>query len=559
MCLKRYMDRIFAAAGIVVLSPVLLVIIIAIKLDSCGPVFFRQKRVGIHKTHFNILKFRTMRIDTPKDMPTHMLSNPEQYITKVGKFLRKTSLDELPQIINILKGEMSIIGPRPALWNQYDLIAERDKYGANDVLPGLTGWAQINGRDELEIPVKAELDGIYVKNMGILMDMKCFAGTIVSVLKSDGVMEGGTGELRKGKNKKYLVLTNHSYMLWQFRRELLQDLLDKGQVVLAMPFVGHEQDFERMGCRCIEVPIDRRGLNPVTDYALYRSYVRLLKEEQPDQVITYSIKPNIYGGYACAKLGIPYAANVQGMGTAFQKKGLAQIVALMYKIALRKVKVVFFENTANANEFIQRKIVERNKVRILNGAGVNLEHFAYKEYPGEENGIHILYLGRIMKEKGIDELFEAAAQIKEKYGDQVVFDLVGFFEDEYKEKVEKLVSDGIIVFHGFQEDPRPYYQMAHCVVLPSYHEGMSNVLLEAAATGRAVITSNIPGCREALKDGKSGYLTAVRSAEDLKNKLDKFLSVKKSSRADMGKYGRKHMQDEFDKREIVKSTVYSIG
>ena len=193
IAIKGIVDRVLALAGLIILAPVFLVIILAIKLESKGPVFFKQKRVGIHKSHFNILKFRTMRIDTPKDMPTHLLNNPDQYITKVGRFLRKTSLDELPQIINILKGDMSIIGPRPALWNQYDLIAERDKYGANDVFPGLTGWAQINGRDELEIPIKAKLDGYYVKHMGLAMDVKCFFGTFVAVLSSKGVVEGGTG------------------------------------------------------------------------------------------------------------------------------------------------------------------------------------------------------------------------------------------------------------------------------------------------------------------------------------------------------------------------------
>lgn len=190
---KRMIDLILSCIGLIVLAPVFIILIIAIKLDSSGPVLFKQRRIGIHKSHFDILKFRTMRIDTPKDTPTHLLENPEQYITRVGKFLRKTSLDELPQIINIIKGEMSIIGPRPALWNQYDLIAERDKYGANDVPPGLTGWAQINGRDELPIEVKAKLDGEYVQKMGLFMDIKCFFGTIVSVLKRDGVVEGGTG------------------------------------------------------------------------------------------------------------------------------------------------------------------------------------------------------------------------------------------------------------------------------------------------------------------------------------------------------------------------------
>jgi len=195
------LDIVLSLVGLVLLSPLFLILVVAIKLDSKGPVLFKQKRVGIHKSHFNILKFRTMRIDTPKDTPTHLLKNPEQYITRVGKFLRKTSLDELPQIWNILVGHMSIIGPRPALWNQYDLIAERDKYGANDVRPGLTGWAQINGRDELPIEVKAKLDGEYVKRISFLFDLKCFFGTIVSVIKSDGVIEGGTGAIEEAKNK----------------------------------------------------------------------------------------------------------------------------------------------------------------------------------------------------------------------------------------------------------------------------------------------------------------------------------------------------------------------
>ena len=196
-CLKRVIDFILSLSGLIILSPVLLIIAIAIKMDSKGPVFFKQKRVGIHKSFFNIYKFGTMYTDTPKDMPTHLLNNPDAFITKVGGFLRKTSLDELPQLINILKGEMAVIGPRPALYNQDDLIAERDKYGANDVRPGLTGLAQINGRDELEIDVKARLDGEYVKNLSFLLDLKCFFGTFSSVLKHEGVVEGGTGTLHK--------------------------------------------------------------------------------------------------------------------------------------------------------------------------------------------------------------------------------------------------------------------------------------------------------------------------------------------------------------------------
>lgn len=192
--IKRVVDIVCSLIAIIILSPVFLIIALTIKVDSPGPVFFKQKRVGIHKSHFNILKFRTMRVDTPKDVPTHQLKNPEAYLTKVGKFLRKTSLDELPQVFNIFIGQMSIVGPRPALWNQYDLIEERDKYGANDVPVGLTGWAQINGRDELPIKVKAQLDGEYVQKIGPIMDLRCFFGSFLSVLKHKGVKEGGTGK-----------------------------------------------------------------------------------------------------------------------------------------------------------------------------------------------------------------------------------------------------------------------------------------------------------------------------------------------------------------------------
>ncbi len=194
---KRVIDIVLSGIGLLVLAVPMLIVAVIIRCEDPGPVIFKQKRIGLHKKCFSLYKFRSMRLDTPRDMPTHLLEKPEQYILKVGGFIRKTSIDELPQIWNIFKGDMSIIGPRPALWNQDDLIAERDKYGANDVKPGLTGWAQINGRDELEIPVKAKLDGEYVEKMSLGMDIRCFFGTIGSVLKSDGVVEGGTGEMKK--------------------------------------------------------------------------------------------------------------------------------------------------------------------------------------------------------------------------------------------------------------------------------------------------------------------------------------------------------------------------
>ncbi|GBD82283.1 putative polyprenyl-phosphate--hexose-phosphate transferase [Tetragenococcus halophilus subsp. halophilus] len=199
--IKRVLGFLLSLLGIIILSPILLIICLAIKIDSKGPIIFKQKRVGKNKKYFNIYKFRTMKSETPKEMPTHLLNNPDAFITKVGKFLRKTSLDELPQLFNILKGDMAVIGPRPALWNQYDLIAERDKYGVNEAQPGLTGLAQISGRDELEIPVKAQIDGKYTSNISFVMDLKCFVETILSIVKSDGVVEGGTGTKKKADDE----------------------------------------------------------------------------------------------------------------------------------------------------------------------------------------------------------------------------------------------------------------------------------------------------------------------------------------------------------------------
>ena len=559
--LKKATDKILSGAGLVVLSPVFAGIAIAIKAEDglTAPVFFKQKRVGIHKNHFMLYKFRSMRTDTPHDTPTHLLTDPEQYLTRVGKWLRKTSLDELPQLLNIFHGDMAVVGPRPALWNQYDLLEERDRYGANDVCPGLTGWAQIHGRDELEIKEKARLDGYYVKHMNPVMDIRCILGTVSSVLKSEGVVEGGTGAMSSGgkiNKKKILIITNHSYMLYRFRKELIQKLLEDSEVVISTPFVGHETDLKELGANCIKTEVDRRSINPFTDLKLLRTYKTILKQEKPDLVITYSIKPNIYAGYLCGKMKIPFCANVQGLGTAFQKALLSNLVTVMYRTAFRKVETVFFENQANAQAFVRRRILPAKKEVVLSGAGINLEEYRYRQYPDNEK-VHFLYLGRIMKEKGMDELFGAVEQLR-KDGCEFVLDLVGFFEDEYKKQVEQLQSEGIVRFYGFQENPKPYYAQTDCVVLPSYHEGMSNVLLEAAASGRAIITTDIPGCREAVDNGKSGMLCKVKSTDSLYKAMKRFTELSREKRELLGKAGREKMEREFDKKKVVEETVKVI-
>ena len=356
--------------------------------------------------------------------------------------------------------------------------------------------------------------------------------------------------------KRILIVTNHSYMFWQFRKELVEALMKDHEVILAMPFVGHEEDFQKMGIQCIPVSMNRRGVNPFAEAKLLWDYERLLKKISPDFVLTYSIKPNIYIGLLCSCRKIPYYANVQGLGTAFQKPVLTGFATVLYRMAFQKVKYVFFENQENAREFSERKIVTADRQVVLPGAGINLEKYKMEPYPNHSR-IHFLYLGRIMKEKGIEELFYAVQRLKEENED-FVLDLVGFFEDIYKKQVEELEKLGIARFYGFQSDPRPFYAEADCVVLPSYHEGMSNVLLEAAATGRPVITSNIPGCRESVEDGKSGLLVEVKNKEMLYQEMKKMLHCSREERERMGKAGREKMERDFRKEAVVEKTVRSL-
>lgn len=550
--IKRLLDLIISLIAFIILIPLFIIIALAIKTNSKGPVFFRQKRVACNKEYFNIYKFRTMYQETPQDVPTHLFSEAISFITPVGSFLRKTSLDELPQLINIIKGEMSFIGPRPALWNQYDLIEERDEYGANNVRPGLSGWAQINGRDELDIQTKARLDGYYASHISFLFDLRCFFGTFLSVFREEGVVEGGTGSL--SKRKKVMIITNHSYMLYRFRKELITSLKQQYDIVLVMPYVGHEDDFQAMGICCIETKFERRGTNPFKEMKLFKRYKQILKEEHPDYVITYSIKPNIYAGILCKKMHIPYAVNVQGLGTAFEKRYLSKVVTKLYRYALKRVETVFFENKQNAKEFLDRKIINKDQVKVLNGAGINIDEYAYQAYPTHET-FHFLYLGRIMKEKGMDELFAAAQRLREE-NNSFIIDIVGFFEDEYEKQINEMKD--FVHFHGFQENPIPYYAEADCIVMPSYHEGLSNVLLEASAIGRPVITTNIPGCREAVDDKTTGLLVKVRDSNSLYQAMKQMLETSAAKRKEMGLAARQKIINEFEKSKVVNETIQQI-
>lgn len=356
--------------------------------------------------------------------------------------------------------------------------------------------------------------------------------------------------------KKVIIITNHSYMLYRFRKELLSRLAQYCEIVICTPFVGHEDDFKEYGYTLIETPLNRRGMNPAEDLGLIRQYRKVLKEQKPDLVITYSIKPNIYAGALCASMHIPYIANVQGLGTAFESRKMAAAVSKMYHFGLRKASRVIFENETDANEFINRRIVLQKNLAVMQGAGVNLQEYKYTEYP-KNDLVHFLYIGRIMTEKGVGELFEAADQLHEKY--DFILDIVGFYEDAYKQRVEKLVQKGVAVFHGFQEDPIPYYVHADCVVMPSYHEGMSNVNLEASALGRPVITTDIPGCNNSVENGINGYLVQPKDMQGLYEAMEQFLCLTDKEREILGKNARKKMENEFDRNSVVSKISYMVS
>ena len=559
---KRPVSFLLSLLGIILLCWLYLILIIAIKLDSPGPVFFKQKRVGKNKTYFNILKFRTMRIDTPHDVPTHLLTNPDQYITRVGRFLRKTSLDELPQLFNILKGDMDVIGPRPALWNQYDLIAERDKYGANDIRPGLTGWAQIHGRDELEIEEKARLDGYYVAHAGPVMDLKCFFGTITAVLKHEGVVEGGTGAMHEQKPQKILILANHYQTLRVFRRDLIRALAARGyEVVISIPPCEEEHRAELVsyGARVVFTEMERRGMNPLHDLALIRRYRKLLKAERPDRVIAYTIKPNIYGALTCRWAKIPCAVNITGLGSPFQSQNLTRkLVSLMYRVCCSRAEVIFFENEENRGILVRDGVVRAEQTAVLNGAGVNLEDFPAEAYPPPEEPLTFLFMGRVMAEKGVDELFSVIPRVREAVP-EAQFDFIGWYEDDYKDRVEALEAQGLIRYYGFQDDVKPFIRRAHCVLLPSWHEGMSNTLLEGAAMARPLITNRIHGCMEAVIEGETGFLAEKQDAESLYQQIMAFAALPYEEKAAMGRRGRAYMEERFDKRKVVAATLDRLG
>ncbi|OZQ71154.1 glycosyltransferase family 4 protein [Paenibacillus odorifer] len=350
--------------------------------------------------------------------------------------------------------------------------------------------------------------------------------------------------------KKILILANNDVGLYKFRKELIQELLKKYEVYISLPegeFITHLRE---LGCKFINTEINRRGTNPISDLKLFSKYRKIISGIRPDVVLTYTIKPNIYGGIACRLSKSTYITNITGLGSAVENKGLLQkIILMLYKLSMRKANTIFFQNKENENFFIKNKLIY-DKYKLIPGSGVNLHYYNLLEYPPDQE-INFLFIARIMKEKGIDQYLEAAEYIKYKYPN-TVFHVLGECEEAYENKLNNMEKNGIIKYHGMQSDVRKFHRKSHCTIHPTYYpEGMSNVLLESAACGRPIITTDRSGCREIVDHGVNGYIIEEKNSQALINTIENFLKLNFDEKKKMGLAGRSKIEKEFDRKIVI--------
>lgn len=358
--------------------------------------------------------------------------------------------------------------------------------------------------------------------------------------------------------KKILLVGNHDVVIYNFRKELIEALLECGNsVYIALPYGEKVEKLKKLGCKYIEIPMQRHGINPIEEMKLFLKYICILRKIKPDMLFTYTIKPNIYGGMAASICKVPYIVNITGLGTALEHGGSLQFISIyLYKIALKKAESIFFQNYKNMKFFNANKI-GKGEYKCLPGSGVNLEEFQYFSYP-DDIEINFVFAARLMKDKGIEEYLTAAETIHKQYPG-TVFHICGFDDGNYTDKVQQYMAKKIVIYHGMVDDMKTIYKDMHCLIVPSYHEGMSNVILEAAACGRAVIASDIAGCREAVEECGSGYLFEKGNVKELIFKIEKFLNLSPDERKNMGLKGRKKMEKEFDRRIIVDEYMEAIN
>ena len=357
---------------------------------------------------------------------------------------------------------------------------------------------------------------------------------------------------------KILILANSCVGLYKFRKELLQRLVkDNHEVFVSVPDGEFIPQIKEIGCRFLDTAIERRGTNPLKDMGLLRMYKFYLSEIKPDIVLTYTIKPNVYGGMACQKFGVPYVANVTGLGSAVENGGILQFVTTtLYKMGLKKAQKVFFQNEANLDFMKEKGIVKKN-YDLIPGSGVNLEQYRLLDYPKKDT-VDFVYVGRMMAEKGFGLYLDAAEYIKAKYP-ETAFHICGQYEDDFKERVDKLINDGVVVYHGLVDDMVSVYRDIHCTVHPTYYpEGMSNVLLESLACGRPIITTDRPGCKEIVDDGINGFMVKQKDANDLIEKIEKFLQLSYEERKKLGLNGREKVEKSFDRNIVIERYLEEI-
>lgn len=351
--------------------------------------------------------------------------------------------------------------------------------------------------------------------------------------------------------KKVLIFSNSDQGLYLFRKELLEKLTDRYCVIISVPEGPYIKQIQKIGCKIYLTKVYRRSINPINDIKLLLIYRKLIKTYNPDVLLTYTIKPNIYGGMIARLYKTPYITNITGLGTAFEKTGLLQFIIIrLYKSALKKADTIFFQNKKNM-EFMLDKEIKGKSYKLLPGSGVNLSYFSYLEYPSDEN-LHFLFIGRVMKAKGIDNYLEAAKSIKQKYSN-ITFHVLGEYEENYKTILERYQTNGYIEYHGRISDVRKYFEIAHAIIHPTYHEGMSNVLLEAAACGRPILASNVPGCIEIFDEGITGIGFEPKNTESLINAIASFIKLSYREKEKMGLEGRKKIVEEFDRNFVVNS------
>ncbi len=356
---------------------------------------------------------------------------------------------------------------------------------------------------------------------------------------------------------KILILANNDIGLYKFRKELIEELLKDNQVFISLPNGEFVKELIDLGCEFINTNISRRGTNPITDLKLMFEYKKILNRVKPDVVLSYTIKPNVYGGMMCRLTKTPYIANITGLGTAVENSGVLQSITIfLYKLALKNASCVFFQSKENA-EFLNSKGIIKGKQKIIPGSGVNLDHYEILDYP-EDDTINFLFISRVMKQKGIDQFLDAAMYIGKKYS-STRFHILGFCEESYEEKLKDMDERGIIQYHGMQSDVRMFHKISHCTIHPTYYpEGMSNVLLESAACGRPIITTNRSGCREIVDDGINGYVVEQQNSQDLIEKIEKFLKLSYDQKKDMGLAGRVKVEREFDRQIVVDAYLEGI-